>query len=1262
MAPNSPTKASAARSIGTTASASSSRSTSSSSTTRGGGARTGGTAAKSGTRTGTAQKEKDLSTATATDESYFSLSSATTSASSSRAPSRTGAGTGGAGVGNTTTASVRETRSRTRLALQNSTNRPLSRTGGAAASANTGTGSGAGKAPAAPASPTKSTSSATVPGLGVGVGVGRVKAQAKALESSAQPQTLQHKSSAATLRSVDGGSGSPTKGGVARPAPPERQDSTSSVVSSTGSCAAASSKTRATAKKLPASKISCFEVEDTEGIKAYLRIRPAPQEDKDYAEPYIQVLNETQVLMKPPREGASSSIRARVHASSLPTKYTFTRVFAPSIPAALTSPALSTPKASSNAATSPTNDQASFFQHTTLPLVRNLLSGESGLIFTYGVTNSGKSYTVLGGARKNEAGILPRALDVVFNSIQGRQLEDARIRPRGLVGVEILPPVHAQSDDASSTAEESGSISSSSANNTTVKSALAAAAAAANRRNPGRSASASASTTITPSGGAGGSMTLPQYDAETTTVPIDRNYRYSVWVSYVEVYNEKLFDLLDAAVGDSGAPYAGGGTSSGRSSGASGSNASPTKGGGGGGAGLAASFGITRSESLRTSNWSIASSSGRGSGSGASDMGIAQQQQQHGGSSQHITLNRRPLTLKNDPDPSAGGKYVAGLSEHRVTSVQEAQALLQRGTENRIVFGTLANRMSSRSHGVFTIKIIREHAGAAAAAAASGGRVEREFYTSRLSIVDLAGSERASNTGLMSGERLKEAGNINKSLMCLGQCLETIRKNQARMASLIPAPVSMAELPTSPSMTGTTGAVAMTMTPKRRLSVVPFRYSKLTELFQSFFPGPDGTGASAGSSSSSGGGGGTSGGGGRAVMIVNANPYDTGYDENSHVMKFSAVARDVQTVSRGGALPVAVYGNAGMAVVPSASVPAFGSSMMMMMGGRHQYGTAGGSLVGVPPIRFGPSATPRSTGTTAASAGASASASAAAPSSPTKKGAALPAATGTGAGVAKTNAGRAAGSGLSAVDPIEITSDGPEVTIIEISDDEDENDSDAFVDMLLEKHEELRQRVYECELEARLIEERVREEMTEQMERRMREMERMYMDRLLSDAADSEAFMNRKLDLLAGELDRERSVQAGNSNAFAKRSAAAAAALQRDSNPVTPTQARIRRLAAEDASVDESVDLSVSGPAEVEDSLLEEGEEEEGEETTEYLDGEEGVSHEDSLGFIASRRVDERDDAGIDHDDEEGEGGREDEDEDEQDEEEEVGDSLYLPH
>lgn len=32
-------------------------------------------------------------------------------------------------------------------------------------------------------------------------------------------------------------------------------------------------------------------------------------------------------------------------------------------------------------------------------------------------------------------------------------------------------------------------------------------------------------------------------------------------------------------------------------------------------------------------------------------------------------------------------------------------------------------------------------------------------------------------------------------------------------------------------------------------------------------------------------------------MIVNVNPYDTGYDENSHVMKFAALAREVCTTA-----------------------------------------------------------------------------------------------------------------------------------------------------------------------------------------------------------------------------------------------------------------------------------------------------------------------------------------------------------------------------
>jgi hypothetical protein len=57
-------------------------------------------------------------------------------------------------------------------------------------------------------------------------------------------------------------------------------------------------------------------------------------------------------------------------------------------------------------------------------------------------------------------------------------------------------------------------------------------------------------------------------------------------------------------------------------------------------------------------------------------------------------------------------KYVSGLREVRVRSVAEAERVVEKGMEMRQVWGTRMNEKSSRSHAVFTVKVVRIHGGA----------------------------------------------------------------------------------------------------------------------------------------------------------------------------------------------------------------------------------------------------------------------------------------------------------------------------------------------------------------------------------------------------------------------------------------------------------------------------------------------------------------------------------------------------------------------
>jgi len=107
----------------------------------------------------------------------------------------------------------------------------------------------------------------------------------------------------------------------------------------------------------------------------------------------------------------------------------------------------------------------------------------------------------------------------------------------------------------------------------------------------------------------------------------------------------------------------------------------------------------------------------------------------------------------------------------------------------------------------------------------------------RFSFCDLAGSERLKKT-LNIGDRLKEAQNINTSLLVLGRCLKSIHEGQ--------------------------------LTKTKTEAIGPFRESKLTRLFQRALSGKE-----------------------HLALIVNVNPLPNLYIETQNVLNFAAIAKRI---------------------------------------------------------------------------------------------------------------------------------------------------------------------------------------------------------------------------------------------------------------------------------------------------------------------------------------------------------------------------------
>lgn len=88
--------------------------------------------------------------------------------------------------------------------------------------------------------------------------------------------------------------------------------------------------------------------------------------------------------------------------------------------------------------------QKEIFHIVALPLIENLFQGKNSLLFTYGITGSGKTFTMTGNER--EGGIMPRTLDVIFNSVANYQAKKCIFKPDKLNGFEVQGEQKASQD------------------------------------------------------------------------------------------------------------------------------------------------------------------------------------------------------------------------------------------------------------------------------------------------------------------------------------------------------------------------------------------------------------------------------------------------------------------------------------------------------------------------------------------------------------------------------------------------------------------------------------------------------------------------------------------------------------------------------------------------------------------------------------------------------------------------------------------------
>ncbi|KAL3061456.1 hypothetical protein OYC64_009596 [Pagothenia borchgrevinki] len=431
-----------------------------------------------------------------------------------------------------------------------------------------------------------------------------------------------------------------------------------------------------TPRKPPPKKPSSNQ-KDPVGV--YCRVRPLGLEDEECC---IEVISSSTIQLHAP-EGFKTNRNGEYKE----TQYSFKKVFGLSI------------------------TQIELFEHVAKPLVDDLIHGKNGLLFTYGVTGSGKTFTMTGSP--GQGGLLPRSLDMIFNSIGPYQAKRYVFKTDEKNGLEVQNEVDALLERQRR--ENNMPVPKSSSSSSRQKDPEIA--------------------------------DMIKSEEAYKTDAVDEDSSYTVFVSYIEIYNNYIYDLLEE--------------------------------------------------------------------------------------NQEDAIKPKPPQSKILREDQNHNMYVAGCMEVEVKSAEEAFQVFWRGQKKRKVANTCLNRESSRSHSVLIVKL------AQAPLDADGDNIlqdKNQVTVSQLCLVDLAGSERTGRTGA-EGTRVREAGNINQSLLNLRTCMEVLRENQ---------------------LFGTN-------------RMVPYRDSKVTHLFKNYFDGE-----------------------GKVRMVVHVNPKADDYEETLLVMRFAEMTQEVE--------------------------------------------------------------------------------------------------------------------------------------------------------------------------------------------------------------------------------------------------------------------------------------------------------------------------------------------------------------------------------